>query len=126
MNQPVQVRGTGGNNEAIMLLRGILEKQNEQTALLQALVQRQNAGLRQNAQWKKENPELAKRCGAATKRGQEHLAGLIERLVEALEDLREDDNWDANYALFELIDKYGHKLQQFGVIISTLTQLGTE
>lgn len=126
MNQAVQVRGTGGNNEAVLLLRGILEKQSEQSALLKALVQRQNAGSRQNTQWKKENDKLSKRCGVATKRAQELLTSMIEQIVGELEDLDEEDNWEENYALFELIDKYGHKLQQFGVILNILTQLGTE
>ena len=35
--------------EAIVLLRGILEKQNEQNALLQALVKRQSDPVRQNS-----------------------------------------------------------------------------
>lgn len=126
MNQPVQVRGAGGgNNEAILLLRGILEKQGEQSELLKALVQRQNASSRQNVQWKKENDKLSKRCGIATKRSQKLLTGLIEQIVGELEELGEENNWEENYALFELIDKYGYKLQQFGVILNTLTQLGT-
>lgn len=124
MNQPVQARGNGGN-EAIILLRGILEKQNELNALLQAVVKRQGDSIRQTARWKTEHPDLSKRCAASAKRGSELMTELIERLVDELEGLDADDDWSGNYKLFELIDKYGHKFQQFNLIVQTLAQLGT-
>ncbi len=112
--------------ESIVLLRGILEKQNEQNALLQALVKRQSDPVRQNAQWKHANPELSKRCAGAVKRANDLMTQIVQQIVEGIEDLDEDVDWEENYPVFELINAYGPRLQQFNIILNTLTQLGTE
>lgn len=120
--QPIQVRASGnsGNsgNEAILLLR-------EQNVLLKTLVQRQNDATKGNAAWKTANPELSKRCATAVKRANELMTELVEKLVSDLEELTEDEGWEDNFAVFELTDKYGQKIQQFNTIIQTLSQLGT-
>lgn len=124
--QPIQVRASGNSgNEAILLLRAMLGKQNEQNALLQSLVQRQNDTSRSNAAWKTANPALSKRCATSVKRANELMTELVEKLVTDMEELTEDEGWENNFAVFELIDKYGQKIQQFNVIIQTLSQLGT-
>lgn len=118
--QPIQVRASGNSgNEAILLLR-------EQNALLQTLVQRQNDATKGNAAWKVEHPELSKRCATSVKRANELMTELVEKLVADLEEFTGDAGWEGNFAVFELIDKYGQKIQQFNIIIQTLTQLGTQ
>lgn len=117
--QPIQVRASGNSgNEAILLLR-------EQNGLLKTLVQRQNAATKGNADWKTSNPELSKKCAVAVKRANELMTELVEKLVEDMEELAEQDGWEGNFSAFELLDKYGPKIQQFNVIIQTLAQLGT-
>lgn len=116
---PIQVRASGNSgNEAILLLR-------EQNVLLKTLVQRHNNATRGNAAWKTGHPELSKRCAAAVKRANELMTELVEKLVDDLEELTEEEGWGGNFAVFELIDRYGQKIQQFNVIIQTLAQLGT-
>lgn len=126
MTPPIQVRSSGNSgNEAILLLRAMLVKQDEHNALLQSLVQRQNDTANSNAVWKTGHPELSKRCTSSVKRANELMTELVEKLVGELEEFTEDTGWDGNFAVFELIDKYGQKIQQFNVIIQTLAQLGT-
>ena len=128
MNQPIQVRSNGGgNNEAILLLRAILDKQNEQNALLTALVKRQSENTRQTAQWKNEHPELSSRCKEAAQKASNLMNQMIERLVNDLEELEDDEDWGGEpFALNELIDKYGYKFQQFSALLHTLAQLGNQ
>lgn len=116
---PIQVRASGNSgNEAIMLLR-------EQNSLLKTLVQRQNDATKGNTAWKTANPKLSKRCASSVKRANELMTELVEKLVTDLEELTENEGWENNFAVFELIDKYGQKIQQFNIIIQTLSQLGT-
>lgn len=127
MTGHIQVR-TGppsGGNEAVMLLRAILEKQNEQNALLNTMVKRQSQQVRQTSEWQKQFPDLAKRCHGAAQRASELLNGLLERLVTDLEQL-ETDGYESDYALMELVDKYGYKFQQLSMMLQTLAQLGKE
>lgn len=128
MNQPIQVRPSGGgNNEAIMLLRAILDKQNEQNALLTALVKRQNDNTRQTAQWKNEHPELSSRCHEAAQKASELMNKMLERLVSDLEDLDDEIDWGGEmFELNEFIDRYGYKFQQFSAMLQTLAQLGNQ
>lgn len=117
--QPIQVRASGNSgNEAILLLR-------EQNVLLKTLVQRQNDATKGNAAWKTANPALSKRCAGAVKRANELMTELVEKLVTDMEELTDDEGWENNFAVFELTDKYGQKIQQFNTIIQTLSQLGT-
>lgn len=109
------------------LLRAILEKQQEQNSLLASLVQRQNEGARQNAHWKKQHSSLSKQCHQAAIKASALMDELIANIVDELDDIDQEEDWyDGNFKLFELIDKYGPKLQQFTVILQTLAQLGTE
>lgn len=118
MTPPIQVRTSGNSgNEAILLLR-------EQNMLLKTLVQHQNNATKGNADWKVGHPELSKRCASAVKRANELMTDLVEKLVTDLEELTEEEGWEGNFAVFELIDKYGQKIQQFNIIIQTLAQLG--
>ncbi len=126
MNQPIQVHRSDGNNEAILLLRSILDKQTEQNALLAAMVKRQSENVRSNAQWKKEHPELSKRCHVAAERASVLMNSLLDELITKLEDLDEAEEWEANFELFELIDTYGPRFQQFSMILQSIAQLSTE
>lgn len=126
MNQPIQVYHSGGDNEAIVLLRAILAKQTEQNALLAAMVKRQSENVRSNAQWKKEHPDLSKRCHTATERAGNLMNDLLDRLVAELEQMDDTGDWESNFELFELIDTYGPRFQQFSVILQSLAQLSTE
>ena len=82
MNQPLQVKHSSGSNEAVMLLRAILAKQDEQNALLKALVEKQHVQTRATAQWKNEHPALSQRCKQATDKAARLMDSLIEHLVE--------------------------------------------
>ncbi len=126
MNQPIQVHRSGDNNEAVMLLRSILAKQTEQNALLAAMVKRQSESVRSNAQWKKEHPELSRRCHAAAERASGLMNSLLDKLVTELEEMGEVEEWDGNFELFELVDTYGPRFQQFSMILQSLAQLSTE
>lgn len=126
MNQPIQVYHSGGDNEAVILLRAILAKQTEQNALLAAMIKRQGEGVRTNAQWKKQHPELSKRCRVAAERASGLMNSLLEKLVTELLDMQEIEEWDNNFQIFELIDTYGPRFQQFSVILQSLAQLSTE
>lgn len=126
MNQPIQVHHSGSDNEAVMLLRSILAKQTEQNALLAAMVKRQSENVRNNTQWKKQHPGLSKRCHVAAERAGDLMNGLLEKLVTELEEMGESGEWEANYELFELIDTYGPRFQQFSMILQSLAQLSTE
>ncbi|MHA2135961.1 MAG: hypothetical protein ACW99J_19045 [Candidatus Thorarchaeota archaeon] len=110
------------NNEIIVLLRAILEKQHEQNMLLKTMLQRQNDMHQQASKWKAENPELSNRCQAATKKAAILMNGILEDLVDDLEIL--DTRWHDKYMLSEFIDKYGPKLQHFSILVQTLAQLG--
>jgi len=112
-------------NETIVLLRAILEKQNEQNAILNSMAQRQSQNVRQTAEWQKTYPELAKRCVGAANRASELLNSLLEKLVSDLESIESDD-YVGDYELMELIDKYGHRFQQLSLLLQTLSQLGKE
>lgn len=126
-DQPVQVRPSGGGNEAILLLRAILDKQNEQNALLTALVKRQGESTRQTAAWKNANPELSSRCAKAAEKASELMNRMIERLVSDLEELEQDEGWDGgDYALNEVIDRYGPRFHQFSMLLQTIAQLGNQ
>lgn len=126
MNQPIQIYHSGGDNEAVILLRAILAKQTEQNALLAAMIKRQGEGVRTNAQWKKQHPELSKRCRVAAERASGLMNSLLEKLVTELLDMQEIEEWDNNFQIFELIDTYGPRFQQFSVILQSLAQLSTE
>jgi hypothetical protein len=108
---------------AVQLLNAILEKQHEQTALLRLLVQKQQEHSQSISNWKVEHPELSKKCSAAAKKANDLINQMIERLVEELEDF---EGWEGGFSLNELIDKYGHRIQQLSGIAHTLTQLGSQ
>ncbi len=114
------------NTHALMLLEAILSRQTEQNELLKTLVQRQNANTASSDKWKKEHPDLAKRCLSAAKKASELMNNLIEEMVTDIEDIDSDNSWDGNFAAVEILDKYGSKIQQFGMVLNTLTQLGTQ
>jgi len=111
--------------EIITLLKALLSVQSEQKALMTATALRQNGQGRQNSQWKTTNSDLSKRCFQAHKKAGELLTHLISEVVTEIEDLDNSDSWDVNYSLFEILDKYGHKFQQFTMLLQTLSQLGT-
>lgn len=117
-------------NEAIMLLRDIRDRQIEQNNLLATLIKKQLAITNQTEHWKQHNSELSKRCGKAAKKSSDLMFKLVDDLVEDIEKMSDADgaiSWEgANFEFYELLDKYGHKLQQFNLIIQTLAQLGTQ
>ena len=114
-------------NEAILLLRDIRDKQGEQNRLLAMLIKKQMSATNQTNQWKNHNVELSKRCGTASDTAAKLMFKLVDSLVEDIEKISDDGvNWQGeNFEFYELVDKYGQKLQQFSVIIQTLSQLGT-
>jgi hypothetical protein len=118
----VQVRSSTPDNEIVLLLRAILETQHEQNMLLKAGIQQQNDTNQQASVWKQENPELSNRCRAIVAKAAALMNALLEELVVDLENI--DTGWDDKYMLFEFIDKYGPKLQQFNILVQTLVQLG--
>ena len=117
MNQPLD-----GNAST---LRALLSKQDEQIALLRLLVQKKYEQSQRASQWKKKNPELAKRCHAAATQGQRLLDQMIENIVETLEEADgELNDYQTMYAINEFMDMHGYKFQQFSMILHTLYQLG--
>lgn len=118
---------TAPPNEAILLLRDIRDEQVEQNKFLAGIIKKQIAVTNQITQWKKHNSELSKRCGTASETASKLMFKLVDNLIEDIEKISEDGvNWQGeNFEFYELIDKYGQKLQQFNVIIQTLAQLGT-
>lgn len=115
-----------GDNEAIRLLKEMVQRQTELNALLLALVKRQQDPVRQNAQWKNDNPELAKRCAAVSEQANGLLIQLVEDLVTDLEDSKGTEGWKDSFESTEIADKYGYKLQQLHIIMQTLAQLSAE
>lgn len=110
-----------------MLLRAILAKQNEQNALLQALVKKQYEQTRHVVDWKKKHPELSQRCQKAAEKAAQLMDNLVECLVNDLEELEHEEGWDGSaFELNEFIDKYGHKFPQFSIILQMLSQLGEQ
>lgn len=114
------------NTRAILLLEAILIRQNEQNELLKTLVQRQHNNTASSNKWKEAHPELAKRCLSAAKKASALMDNLIEEMVIDIEEIDSDQGWDGNFAAFDILDKYGAKIQQFGMVLNTLTQLGVE
>lgn len=114
--------GEGGDLHVILLLQQIRDELQRQGKLIEASHQAQKQSSNPDG-WKKENPELAKRCGVAFKKANRMMNKLIEELVTHIEDT--DDDIDSNYLAFEFVDKYGQRVQQLSYLVQVLSQIST-
>ncbi len=114
------------NMLVLKLLHGILEKTVEQNNLLSILIIQQQSTLRQTQTWKEENKQLSKQYGDAARIANKLMQGVMEEVSLALEELDEDPGYgDTEYQLTEFLDKYGPRVQQLGIIVQMLSNLGT-
>lgn len=113
------------NETTATLLNEILKQQSEQNQLLKILITRQHDMERHLSQWKHDNPALTKRCAYAAKRANNLMTSLLENLVNDIENLPDVSDLNESFTLFELIDRYGYRIQQFQLITHILSQLGS-
>jgi len=103
------------NDELARQLLAAVEKQNK-------LLERQFQREEMLAQWKRNNPGLAKKCGSAAKVLAEAYRQLLDEITEATESPEECLN---TFTMHEFIDKYGSRLIHLTSMVQTLEQLGS-
>ena len=113
------------NMLVLQLLHGILAKTAEQNILLQALLSQQQNTLRQTQAWKTVNQVLSKQYGDAARIANKLMHGMMGEVANALEELDEDPSYDTDYQFTEFLDRYGPRVQQLGVVLQMLSNLGT-
>lgn len=113
-----------GSSEALDILRRLLVAQERQNQLLIKLIQESQKKTQAsgNEVWKKDNAGLSRRCSNASSKGNDIFTSMVENMVSDLESMEDDDY---NFALFEFVDKYGTRFQQFGSVLNVLSQLGS-
>lgn len=108
----------------VQLLSAILEKINEQGAMLHAYIQNQTAHARASGQWKKDNPEDSEKYGEAAKRLQGLVFKYFDDMCEDLETLEDDEYPDFQVSEFAM--KYGPNIVQMQSALQMLSNLGTQ
>jgi hypothetical protein len=113
-------------NQTHTLLQALLQEQRTQTELLRRIANPQSDHKAQVEHWQSKNPELAKRCAAATHQANDMMDDFVENMVGNFEEIKDEQSWDGeNYKLLEFIDRYGSKIQQFQTVLQTLHHLGS-
>lgn len=117
-----------GERVTVELLRQLVAGQQQQTELLQQLVQQNAAMQKQRAgelqQWKQANPELSRACRKAAERLSEVQTEFLGSLTEEVADTGEH-LVDGEYMLNEFIDRFGPRLAHLNAMLQVLAQLGT-
>ena len=117
-----------GERVTIELLRQLVAGQQQQSEMLQQLVQQNAALQKQRAgelqQWKQAHPELSRACRRAAERLSEVQTEVLGSLTEAVADSGEH-LVDGEYMLNEFIDRFGPRLAHLNAMLQVLAQLGT-
>lgn len=110
---------TQANNQ---LLRSMLDG-------VATLVEANNAERSQKAapaeQWKQNNPEAAELCGRAAERLNEYQTKYLEQLAGKILEVGEYSDYD-DYQMNEILAFDGQRIQQLGLIMSVLSNLGVQ
>lgn len=107
------------------MLRQMLEVQKQQLAHSQAVAKAHDPMTRWRilaARWQQDFPDLLDNCREALPQLERAYASLIATLVEELRQ-NGDDAVDNEYALQDMLDRYGMKLGQLGNILSLVGPL---
>lgn len=110
------------------LLRQLVVGQQQQSRLLEQLIQ-QNAAMHQQRagelqQWKTANPELSRACRRAAETLSEVQTQFLENLTEEIADTGEH-LIEGEYMLNEFVDRFGPRLAHLNGVLQVLAQLGT-
>lgn len=112
----------------IELLRQMLASQQQQSRLMEELVQQTVAANKQRAnelqQWKNANPELAKSCRQAAETLSRVQTEFLNSLTEEIAD-SEDHLLEGEYMLNEFVDRFGPRLAHLNGVLQVLAQLGS-
>jgi hypothetical protein len=110
-------------NEAVDLLRQLLEVQREQLAYQRAAAASHDMTARWRAflaRWQNEFPDLSDNC----RRAMPLLERCYGQLIADLTDrLAEEDALDSEFAVQEFLDRYGMRLAQLGTILNLVAPL---
>ncbi|MBM4068813.1 MAG: hypothetical protein FJ271_07690 [Planctomycetes bacterium] len=107
------------------MLRQLLEVQRQQLAHSQAVAKAHDPMTRWRilaARWQQDFPDLLDNCREALPQLERAYASLIAALVDELRQ-NGDDAVENDYALQDLLDRYGMKLGQLGNILSLVGPL---
>ncbi|TVS19538.1 MAG: hypothetical protein EA424_08115 [Planctomycetaceae bacterium] len=120
-----------GDKQDIMvsLLRQIVAGQEKQQELLEELVHHAGAQHKQRVaelgQWKKANPELARRCRTAAETLARVQNEFLEHLTDEIVD-HEQNLLDGEFMLNEFVDRFGPRLAHLNGVIQVLAQLSVQ
>lgn len=107
------------------MLRQLLEVQKQQLAHSQAVAKAHDPMTRWRilaARWQTDFPDLIDNCREALPQLERAYASLIATLVDELRQ-NGDDTVDNEFALQDMLDRYGMKLGQLGTILSLVGPL---
>ncbi|MEM9827405.1 MAG: hypothetical protein AAF958_12480 [Planctomycetota bacterium] len=111
------------------LLRQLVDGQQQQNRMLEALVGNQNAAGQQRndelSQWKEANPDLADKCRLAAETLSRVQAEFLDTLADEVND-SEDYLVEGDYMLNEFIDRFGPRMAHLNGVLQVLAQLGSE
>ncbi len=120
-----------GDKQDIMvnLLRQVVAGQEKQRELLEELVHHAAAQHKQRVaelgQWKKANPELARRCRTAAETLARVQNEFLEHLTDEVVD-SEQNLLDGEFMLNEFVDRFGPRLAHLNGVIQVLAQLSVQ
>lgn len=111
------------NSEVIDLLKQMLEVQREQLNYQRAAAAAHDTTARWRSflsRWSHEFPNLSENC--------RHAMPLLERcygqlIAELTERLADEDSLDTDFALQDILDRFGMRLAQLGTIINLVAPL---
>lgn len=116
------------DDEQTELLRDILSAQDRNNALLEELLRTMNTVQKQRAvelnQWKRANPQLARRCRQAAEALSRVHVEYLDTLTDEINDSA-DGLMEGEFMLNEFVDRFGPRLAHLNGMIQVLAQLSS-
>ncbi|MEM9646061.1 MAG: hypothetical protein AAF989_13820 [Planctomycetota bacterium] len=112
----------------VQLLQQIVAGQQQQTKLLENLVQQSVAANQQRnqelQQWRDANPRLSRDCRTAAETLSEVQTQFLANLTEEIQDSGEH-LVEGEFMMNEFVDRFGPRMAHLNGILQVLAQLGT-
>ncbi len=125
---PADQKVDNSYNQLAPILLQMLEKIDQQNALLEKLLTQQASQQNQRSgeldQWKEANPELARNCRSAAETLSRAQTEFLEQLTTDVCD-SDETLLDSNFMLGEFVDRYGPRLAHLNGVLQVLSQLSS-